>query len=99
LHEQEKRLPEIDAFRDEEIDRFFEEMLSAADTPELLVGVHQVAGHALETAYRHHIDNTCPVTDAPTIRVLRQILLDYEPMLVWAEQAITAYMEGGIDES
>ncbi|HZP81117.1 MAG TPA: hypothetical protein VFB21_05745, partial [Chthonomonadaceae bacterium] len=67
--------------------------------PELLVGVHQVVGKALETAYRHHMDDTCPVADAPTIRTLRAILLDYEPMLEWAEQAITAYIEGGIDES
>jgi len=99
LHEQEKRIREIDDFRDAEIDAFIEEMLSAEDTPELLVGVHQVAGRALETAYRHHVDDTCPVTDAPTIRCLRQILLDYEPMLAWAEEAIAAYVEGGIDES
>jgi hypothetical protein len=99
LSEQEKRLPEIDTFRDAQIDGFLEEMLCAHDTPELLVGVHQVLGRALEVAYRHHIDDTCPVTDAPTIRTLRHILLDYEPMLAWAEQAITAYIEGGVDES
>jgi len=99
LHEQEKRLPDIDAYRNAEIDRFIEEMLSAANAPELLVGVHQVAGKALQTAYRHHIDNTDSITDAPTIRVLRRILTDYEPMLEWAEQAIAAYIEGGVDES
>jgi hypothetical protein len=99
LHEQEMRLRQIDAFRDAEIDAFLDEMLSAADTPELLVGVHQVVGRALEVAYRHHIDDTCPVTDVPTIRTLKQILLDYEPMLAWAEQAIAAYIEGGIAES
>lgn len=99
LHEQEMRLHTIDNFRDAEIDTFIEEMLSATDAPELLMGVHLVAGQALETAYRHHIDDTDPVTDAPTIRVLRQILLDYEPMLAWARQAIAAYVEGGIDEA
>lgn len=99
LHEQEMRLKQIDDFRDPEIDAFLDEMLSAEDAPELLVGVHQVVGRALETAYRHHIDDTCPVADAPTIRTLRHILLDYEPMLTWAEQAIVAYIEGGIDES
>ena len=99
LTEQEKRPKEIDAFRDIEIDQFFDEMLSAADAPELLVGVHQVLGQALETVYRHHIDDTDPVTDAPTIRALKRILLDYEPMLAWAEQAIAAYMEGGVDEA
>src|SRR5690348_12321204 len=42
LREQEKRQSEIDEFRDAEIDAFIDEMLSAQDTPELLVGVHQV---------------------------------------------------------
>lgn len=99
LHEQEKRLHEIDGYRNEEIDRFFDEMLSAEDTPELLVGVHGVLGEALQKAYRHHCDDTCPVTDAPTIRTLRQILLDYEPMLAWAEEAVAAYVQGGVDEA
>src|SRR5579871_2889470 len=99
LHEQEIRLQAIDGFRDAEIDGVIDEMLCAQDTPELLVGVHQVLGRALETAYRHHCDDTCPVADAPTIRVLRQTLVDYETMLAWAEQAIAAYVEGGIDES
>ncbi|MBI2949277.1 MAG: hypothetical protein HYY23_16675 [Verrucomicrobia bacterium] len=99
LQELEKRFADIDAHRDAEIDRFIEEMLSASEPAELVVGVHQVAGRALQTAYRHHIDDTDPITDAPTIRVLRRILTDYEPMLEWAEQAIAAYVEGGIDEA
>ena len=99
LSEQEQRLKDIDAFRDPEIDRFIDEMLSAQSACELLVGVHQVLGGALATAYRHHIDDTDPVTDAPTIRCLRRILSDYEPMLAWAEAAIAAYIEGGVAEA
>ncbi len=99
LSEQEMTLAKVDAYRDSEIDGFFDEMLLAEDTPELLVGVHQVLGEALATAYRHHIDDTDPVTDAPTIRALRRILVDYEPMLAWAEAAIAAYVEGGIEET
>jgi hypothetical protein len=99
LGEQEMRPKEIDGFRDAEIDRFIDELLSAADAPELLVGVHQVIGKALATTYRHHIDNTDPITDVPTIRVLQRILTDYEPMREWAELAIAAYVEGGIEES
>lgn len=99
LNEQEQGLKTIDAYRDADIDRVIEEMLSAADAPELLVGVHQVVGRALATAYRHHIDNTCPVADAPTVRALKRVLLDYEPMLEWADAAIAAYIDGGTDES
>src|SRR5438034_4902953 len=61
LTEQEMRLKAIDGYRDDEIDAFIEELLSAATSAELLVGIHQVAGRALETAYRHHIDDTDPV--------------------------------------
>ncbi|MFI5335997.1 MAG: ferritin-like domain-containing protein [Opitutales bacterium] len=99
LTEQEFRPPAIDAFRDPEIDRFIDEMLSAANATELLVGVHQVLGRALATTYRHHIDDTDPVTDVPTIRCLKRILTDYEPMLEWADAAVEAYVAGGIDEA
>ena len=93
------RPADIDAFRDEAIDRFINEMLSATDTAELLVGVHLVAGRAIELTYRHHIDDTDPVTDAPTIRILKRFLIDYEPMLAWAEEAVEAFIAGGVEES
>ena len=97
LNEQECRLPDIDSFRDEGIDRLIDEAASAADVPELLVAMHQVLGRALVTAYRHHCDDTCPIADAPTVRVLRHIMLDHEPMLAWADAAVAAYIDGGID--
>src|SRR5689334_7014570 len=99
LNEQEMRLRDIDDFRDAEIDAFVEEMLSAHNAPQLLVGVHQVLGRALAQAYRHHVDDTDPVTDVPTIRCLRRILTDYEPMLDWAEAAVGADVEGSGVES
>ena len=99
LTEQEYRPKVIDAFRDVEIDRFIDEMLSANSPAELLVGVHQVVGRALATTYRHHIDDTDQVTDVPTIRCLRRILTDYEPMLAWADAAVDAYIAGGVEES
>jgi hypothetical protein len=99
LHEQETRLKDIDAYRNADIDRFMDEMLSAASAAELLAGIHQILGAALATAYRHHIDDTDPVTDAPTIRCLRRILTDYDPMLAWAEDAVAAYVEGGVEEA
>ena len=98
LYEQETSLKKIDEYRDEEIDRFIEELLSAKTTAEFLVGLHLVIGQALEVAYTHHIDETDAIADAPTIRQLKRILLDYGPMLDWGEQAVDAYVEGGVDE-
>lgn len=98
LHEMELLLPAIDEHRDADIDLCIDEMLSATDTPELLAGVHRVFGRALAMACRHHADRTCPVADAPTIRVLRQGLLDLEPMLDWADAAVGAYVDGGVEQ-
>ncbi len=99
LTEQEMRAKDVDGYRDADIDRVIEEVLSARSAPELLVGVHEVLGRALEVAYRHHIDRTDPVTDVPTIRCLKRILTDYEPMLRWVELAIGAYVDGGVEEA
>lgn len=99
LTEQEMRPHKIDAHRDADVDRFIDEMLSAESPAELLVGVHQVLGRAIATTYRHHIDDTDVVTDAPTIRALRRILTDYEPMLEWADKAVEAYIAGGVEEA
>jgi len=99
LNQQEMKLKDVDATRDAEIDAFIDEMLSASDTPELLVGAHLVVGRAMAKAWRHHIDDVCPVADAPTVRVLRQILVDIDPMLEWADEAIAAYVAGGVEET
>jgi hypothetical protein len=99
LTEQEMGLKKIDSYRNPDIDRVIDEALSAEDAPELLVGIHLVLGKALETAYRHHIDSTDSMTDAPTIRMLKRILLDCGEMLEWAEAAVDAYIEGGVDEA
>ena len=99
LSEQEMRPPLVDAHRDAEVDRFIDELLSAESAAELLVGVHQVLGRAIATTYRHHIDDTDQVTDVPTIRCLRRILTDYEPMLAWADEAVDAYIAGGVEEA
>src|SRR5438132_8120364 len=43
LSEQEMLLKAIDDYRDEKVDGFIEELLNAATSAELLVGIHQVA--------------------------------------------------------
>ncbi|MES2202608.1 MAG: hypothetical protein V4498_10185 [candidate division FCPU426 bacterium] len=97
LTEQELNFKKVDAIRDAEIDLLIEELLLAENSAELMAGAHLVVGRALQTAYRHHIDDTCPIADAPTIRLMKQILMDYEGMLSWAEEAVAAYVEGGVD--
>jgi hypothetical protein len=99
LLEQETRRSDIENYRCSAVDQLMEEALYAADTPELLVGMHLAIGTALARAYRRHIEDTCPITDAPTIRVLKGILNDYDDMLTWTQAAVCAYTDGGVDES
>jgi hypothetical protein len=58
----------------------FVEALAAPEAPELsiekLVGAYRVLVPYAASAYRHHLDRTSPVSDGPTIRVLRLVLSD-----------------------
>src|ERR1700675_3605349 len=50
---------------------FFDEILAARTTPELLLGVYEKALPALDAALAHHLADTNPLADAPSVRVCR----------------------------
>src|SRR5437667_6531624 len=50
---------------------FFDEILAAPTTEELLVGIHEKALPALDAALAKHLMDTNPLTDAPTVRICR----------------------------
>src|SRR5436189_6248088 len=50
---------------------FFDEILAAPTTEELLVGIYEKALPALNAALKQHMADTNPLTDAPSIRVCR----------------------------
>jgi hypothetical protein len=92
-------LPEIESFRDAEVDTFIAEMLLADNAIEFLSGAYGVLGESLERAYREHMVHTDQVADAPTIRMFKQILLDLEDMNKWGRAAVEAYIAGGESEA
>lgn len=98
LHEQEQRLATIDGYRNEEIDRFIDEMLSASDTPEFLIGLHQVAGRALETAYRHHIDEARARNDAILVHIADFIRSDERTHVRKGQHIIRVMTDLGMQE-
>ncbi|MBV5350564.1 hypothetical protein JZU71_05465, partial [bacterium] len=75
------------------IDAFFEELLTAQDTPEKIVGLYGVLRPALLDAYRLHYQNSHPVIDYPTRRMLKYILLDEEDQMTWGQAAVSAVTE------
>jgi hypothetical protein len=86
-------LPRMDVSPNKAIDAFFEELLTAQDTMEKIVGLYGVLRPALLDAYRLHYQNSHPVIDYPTRRMLKYILLDEEDQMTWGQAAVSAVTE------
>jgi hypothetical protein len=82
----------MEAAPDAALDTFLEELLRAGDTVELLAGLYGVAHPALAAAYRAHIDQTNPLVDHPTVRVLKQAAADEDEMIDWGTRTLEACM-------
>lgn len=82
--------PRMDVAPDRALDAFLEEVQRAEDTVELLAGLYGVAHPALASAYRAHLERTNPLVDHPTVRVLKQALVDEEEILAWGARALEA---------
>src|SRR5437764_12309733 len=59
---------------------FFDEILNAPTTAELLVGLYATALPALDAALARHVADTNPLADAPSVRVLRFARLELADM-------------------
>jgi hypothetical protein len=83
-------MPRMDVSPDPAIDRFFDELLTAEDTVEKVMGLYGVLKPALLAAYRMHFAKSNPVIDHPTRRMIKHIMIDEEEMMAWGERAVTA---------
>src|SRR5438094_8218668 len=61
----------LEAVPDPALQVFFDEILAAPTTGELLVGLYEKALPALDAALQRHMADTNPLTDAPSVRVCR----------------------------
>jgi len=85
-----------DRYKSEEVEQLFAELLQSETPAHFLAGYTILLKH-IERTYKEHCVHTDQVADAPTIRIIKQILLDYEEMIGWSEAAVQAYAEGGYD--
>src|SRR5215212_4734970 len=69
----------------EEFLTFCEQMQNADDQLLRIVGLYRVLKTHLAVYYRHHLAVTDPVCDAPTVRILRHILLEEETHVTWGQ--------------
>lgn len=72
---------------------FFDEILSAPQTLDLLTGVYAKALPALKRGLERHLTDTNPLADWPSVRVLRFALIEVDEMLAWGTQALAALSE------
>lgn len=69
---------------------FFDEILCAPDTAELLAGLYEVAVPALAEGLDRHFKQTHLLADQPTRRLCRRALQDIEEILAYGRQAARA---------
>lgn len=65
---------------------FFDEILAAPTTAELIVGVYEKALPALDAALAQYIADTNPLCDAPSIRVCRFARMELADMIAYGEK-------------
>lgn len=80
----------LDKVPDARLEAFFNEVIRAETTLELLVGIYRVAKPELIRSMRKHLAETNPLVDHPTCRVLKLILVEEDEMVAWGEAAAEA---------
>src|SRR3989454_6053736 len=80
----------LEAVPDPNLEIFFDEILAAPTTEELLVGLYEKAVPALKAALERHRQDTNPLVDQPTVRLCRFALLELEDMAKFGAQSIAA---------
>ncbi|MFL5242371.1 MAG: hypothetical protein ACJ8FY_09710 [Gemmataceae bacterium] len=72
---------------------FFDEILAAPTTEELLVGVYEKALPALDAALARHMSDTNPLADAPSVRVCRFARLEVADMVEFGTRSIACLVD------
>src|SRR6266581_1224335 len=83
----------LEAVPDPNLEIFFDEILAAPSTEELVVGLYEKAIPALKGAMEKHLNDTNRLVDQPSVRVCRFALLELEDMLKFGEQTIAVVVD------
>ncbi len=75
---------------DPALEAWLQEALRSQGTVELLVAIYRIIKPSLLDAYRAHYQQTNPLVDHPTRRILRFIMQEEEEMIQWGEAALAA---------
>jgi hypothetical protein len=83
----------LEAVPDPALEVFFDEILAAPTTEDLLVGLYEVALPALDAALARHIAETNPLADAPSVRVCRFARLELADMIDFGTRSVACLVD------
>jgi len=83
----------LDQVPDANLEVFFDEILAAPTTEELLLGLYERALPVLEQALEQHQADTNPLADAPSVRLCRFALLEIADMAEFGAQCIASLVD------
>src|SRR5436190_5049465 len=86
----------LESVPDPNLEIFFDEILGAPTTEELVLGLYGKALPAVKAALERHIADTNLLADHPSFRVCRFALLEVEDMLKFGVQSIEGLIEDRI---
>jgi hypothetical protein len=80
----------LEAVPDTALEVFFDEILAAPTTEELVLGLYEKALPALQNSLERHVCDTNPLADQPSVRLCRFALLELEDMLKFGTKALAS---------
>jgi hypothetical protein len=83
----------LEAVPDASLGIFFDEILGAPTTEELVLGIYEKAVPALDAALKHHLDDTNPLADQPSARLCKFALVELAEMQKFGEQAVVSLVD------
>src|SRR5256885_149654 len=76
----------LEAVPDANLEIFFDEILSAPTSEELVLGLYEKAVPSLKAALERHQADANPLVDQPSLRLCRFALLELDDMLTFGKQ-------------
>jgi hypothetical protein len=86
----------LDTVPDASLELFFDEILAAPTTEELLLGLYEKALPALQIALEQHPRDTNPLADAPSVRVCRFALLEVGDMVDFGGRSVAGLVDDAL---
>ncbi|MEO8425776.1 MAG: hypothetical protein ABI651_01560, partial [Verrucomicrobiota bacterium] len=83
----------LEVVPDSNLEIFFDEILGAPATEELVAGLYEKALPALRAALEKHIAETNPLTDFPSVRLCRFALMELGDMIKFGTQAVASLVD------